>query len=105
MAQLRDAETSELLVEGTAEDLVLIADELGTKEVLFDDVGLHFDPGAVRAVREERLAADRGLSKAKDAKAAAAAKERLRASAETDRERAELAREAEAALTRARAKG
>lgn len=55
MAQLRDAKTSELLLEGTPEQVVLAAEERGRGNVLFDDVGLGFDPDAVLRARAERL--------------------------------------------------
>lgn len=54
MAQLRDAKTSELILEGTPLELALAANELGRDEVLFDDVGDHFDPDAVVAAARER---------------------------------------------------
>jgi hypothetical protein len=57
MAQLRDAQTSELIAEGDALDLVVIADELGFDEVLFDDVGEHFDPAAALEERRGRAPA------------------------------------------------
>lgn len=56
MAQLLDARTSELIAEGTPLEVVLIADELGRDEVLFDGVGLGFDPTAVTKAEKERLA-------------------------------------------------
>ena len=57
MAQLRDAQTSEILAEGSPTEVVLIADQLGRAEVLFDDVGQGFDPDAVLAAHNEQLAA------------------------------------------------
>lgn len=66
MAQLRDAQTSELIAEGTPTELVLLADELGVEEVLFDDVGEHFNPDAVRQAHGDQVA---GLERAaRDAK-------------------------------------
>lgn len=47
MAQLRDARSSALIFEGTPLEVALLAEELGRDEVLFDDVGLAFDPDAV----------------------------------------------------------
>jgi hypothetical protein len=41
--RLRDASTGESVAEGAADDLVLIAAQLGQDEVVFDDVGPHFD--------------------------------------------------------------
>lgn len=54
MAQLRDKLTSALLAEGTPEEMVLLANEIGMDEILFDDVGLRFDPDAVHASMKER---------------------------------------------------
>lgn len=71
MAQLRDAHTSALIAEGTPVELVTIADELGLNagivgidetadelglDVIYDDVGLGFDPDAVRQARDENIA-------------------------------------------------
>lgn len=58
MAQLRDAHTSALILEGTVEDVVAVADELGHDEVLFDGVGENFDPASVtgHAARAAELA-------------------------------------------------
>lgn len=68
MAQLRDAKTSELLAEGSPLEVALAAKQLGKSEVvgideepkaptdvIFDDVGLGFDPAAVIANHEENL--------------------------------------------------
>lgn len=49
MAQLRDAQTSELLAEGTPADLVLLADRLGPDRVIFDGVPVEaIDLDAIR---------------------------------------------------------
>lgn len=69
MAQLRDAKTSALIAEGTPNELVTIADELGLNagvvgigetadglDAIYDDVGLDFNPDAVRQARDERIA-------------------------------------------------
>lgn len=66
MAQLRDAQTSALILEGTPLELALAADELGRDEVLFDDVGPAFDPDAVVEAHKERAASL--TAAAKDAK-------------------------------------
>lgn len=68
MAQLRDARTSSLIAEGTPNELVTIADELGLTagvvgtgetagalDAIYDDVGLAFDPDAIRQARDENL--------------------------------------------------
>lgn len=56
MAQLRDATTSALIAEGDPLELVLIADELGRTDVLFDGVGEAFDPDAVLEGHRKALA-------------------------------------------------
>lgn len=79
MAQLRDAHTSELIAEGTPNELVTIADELGLNagtvgigetadglDAIYDDVGLGFDPDAVRQARDENID---GLKTASSSKA------------------------------------
>lgn len=78
MAQLRDAHTSELIAEGTPNEIVTIADELGLKagvlgpndslqdlglDLLFDDVGLGFNADAVRKGRDENLTGLAGAAK------------------------------------------
>lgn len=77
MAQLRDAHTSELIADGTPAQLVAVADELGVKavvvgpgatlpddaELVYDDVGVHFDPDAVRKSRDENLAGLAAMAK------------------------------------------
>lgn len=81
MAQLRDAQTSELIAEGTPLELVTIAEELGLNtgvvgtgetadgfEALYDGVGLGFDPATVSQARDENLD---GLEAGSDALAAA----------------------------------
>lgn len=95
MAQLRDKKTSELVAEGTPLAVVLLADELGRDEVLFDDVGLDFDPDAVLAAHNEhvdnlKLAAGAAKNKA-DKDAAAAARSAAVAEAEAARELVEEA--------------
>lgn len=55
MAQLRDAQTSELIAEGTPLEVALIAGELGRKDVLFDGVGEAFDADAVIAAHRENV--------------------------------------------------
>lgn len=84
MAQLRDAQTSELIAEGAPLEMVLLADKLGRAEVMFDDVGEAFDPDAVldAARRNEqglkRAASDaRGDERARIAEAHANARAEL----------------------------
>lgn len=69
MAQLRDAQTSALIAEGTALELALVADELGIDaavvgpgealdenlDAIYDDVGAGFDPAAVLEAYAENL--------------------------------------------------
>lgn len=55
MPQLRDALTSELVAEGTPEELVLIAQQFPTGEVIYDGVGAEFNPDAVLKARQESL--------------------------------------------------
>lgn len=61
--QLRDAETSELIAEGTPLEIATLAAELDPADVLFDDAGgvdrkgrSTFDPAAVRAMRADEIA-------------------------------------------------
>lgn len=63
MAQLRDAQTSELIAEGTPEEIAFAAEAFAADEVLFDDVGgvardgrALFDPVAVRKQHTEATA-------------------------------------------------
>lgn len=55
MAQLRDKETSELVFEGTPLECAALADEIGAKEVLFDDVGPNFDPKATLKAHDDNV--------------------------------------------------
>ena len=64
MAQLRDAKTSELLFEGTPYQAVKEADKRGRDTVLFDDVGLAFDPDAVLAFYDENADSLKTLKRA-----------------------------------------
>ena len=81
MAQLRDAQSSQILAEGTPIEMVLLADRIGHDEVLFDDVGPAFDPDAVRRAHQaqadglERAAAE---ASGREAKQLAAAHDELR---------------------------
>lgn len=79
MATLRDAQTSEFLADGTPLEMVALADELGRDEVLFDNVGLGFDPDAVLTAHHDQV---KGLKAAEADKASIAA-----AQAEPDRGR------------------
>jgi hypothetical protein len=56
MAQLRCAQTSELLAEATPLEVATAAADFAPNEVVFDDVGPGFDPVAVREPRAEELA-------------------------------------------------
>jgi hypothetical protein len=55
MAQLRDKTTSQILHEGTPLECVTIARQLGLDKVIFDDVGLAFDPDAVWNTHQQSL--------------------------------------------------
>lgn len=55
MAQLRDAISSQFLAEGTPLEVALLAQEIGFDEVIFDDVGVGFDPQALIAAHAEVL--------------------------------------------------
>lgn len=55
MAQLRDKKTSEFIAEGSPVEMVLLADEVGIDEVLFDGVGLRFNPAEVRQEYQDRI--------------------------------------------------
>lgn len=95
MAQLRDAVTSELLGEGTPEAMVLLAEQLGRDDVLFDGVESEHNPGtfdadAVLQAREERLS---GLQDAIQAETDAGVKERLESTLKADHAVAEEAKE------------
>lgn len=66
--QLRDAQTSELIAEGSPEEIALIAAGLDPGDILFDDVGSVdrdgrslFDPATVAQASEAELA---GLERA-----------------------------------------
>lgn len=104
MAQLRDAQTSELIAEGTPLEVAIVARRIGFDEVLFDDVGENFDPAATLDAYDRELA---GLEQA-----VAAAKGEARAELEEHREERagvadaalELEPDAAAALEAARAR-
>ena len=55
MAQLRDAHTSEIAVEGSAEHVALAAEQFAAGEVIFDDVGEGFDAAVVVAAYRDRV--------------------------------------------------
>lgn len=54
--QLRCAQTSELLAEGTPLEIATLADVFPRDEVVFDGVSPEFDPAAVRKGREDEIA-------------------------------------------------
>lgn len=56
MAQLRCAQTSELLAEGTPLEIATAADGFPKGDVLFDGVGEKFNPAEVRKVRGDEIA-------------------------------------------------
>lgn len=82
MAQLRDAQTSEIIAEGTPVEVALIAETLGVTNVLFDDVGPAFNPATVVQEHKDRV---KGLRDAnlRDAEQEARAAER-NATSKTD---------------------
>lgn len=118
MAQLRDAKTSELIAEGTPLEVALAAGQLGKGavvgvgealaddvEVIFDDVGLGFDPAAVIAAHQENV--DGLAAVSQDAKADAGLREAVTenlAAAEAEADVGDLVDEAGAAMEEARAK-
>jgi hypothetical protein len=51
MAQLRCAQTSEILAEGTPLEIATAAEAFDSADVIFDDVPAGFDPAAVRKFR------------------------------------------------------
>ena len=55
MAQLRDAHTSEIAVEGSAEQVALAAEQFAPGEVTFDDVGEGFDATVVVTAYRDRV--------------------------------------------------
>lgn len=63
MAQLRDAVTSELVAEGTVEELVLIAQHI-EEDVIYDDVGENFNPDEVLKAYLDNLDGLKGSLKA-----------------------------------------
>lgn len=106
VAQLRDRETSALLAEGTPHEMVLLAEELGAAEVLYDGVGLAFDPPALRAAEEARLKglADLVADGSLDATTIEAAKAALAEGTALHARAAAAAATARAAMARARAR-
>jgi hypothetical protein len=55
MAQLRCAQTSELLAEGTPLEIATAADQFTKGDIVFDGVGQAFDPAAVRKTRADEI--------------------------------------------------
>lgn len=63
MAQLRDAQTSEIIAEGTPLEIATVAEAFAAGDVIFDGVGAVdrngkslFDPAAVRQARADEIA-------------------------------------------------
>lgn len=54
MAQLRDAQTSQLICDGSPADIARVAAGFDGRDVLFDDVG-RFDPVAVRRLQDDEI--------------------------------------------------
>lgn len=92
--QVRDAQTSELIAEGTPLEIATLVADMDATEILFDDAGAVdsdgrslFDPSAVRQVRADEIA---GLQAALDAlppKAPPEEREALRATLKDRRDR------------------
>lgn len=67
MPQLRDAQTSVLLAESPdPRDLAVIAESIGFDRVIFDDVGLAFDPEAAVKAAHDRANELTGLAGAEE---------------------------------------
>lgn len=111
MAQLRDIHTSECVFEGTPTECVLLAEKLGRDEVLFDDVGLGFDPDAVLSAYKDSVKSDSALAKSKasdvtsDDRAAAQARVESMRAVESDADKAQDDAEQALAAARARLEG
>lgn len=122
MAQLRDAKTSEIVHEGTPLECVLVAQGIGKAEVaeqrdigddkpiknaelVYDDVGMGFDPQAVLDHHEEKVAGLEGAAaaakKADERKALAKARDDAKAEGKVERKHVDRAKRAvEAARAR-----
>jgi hypothetical protein len=61
MAQLRDAQTSQFIAQGSAHEMVLLANDIGMAEVLFDDVGAAFNPTEVLKAYNDEMATAKDL--------------------------------------------
>src|SRR4051794_2692736 len=61
MAQLRCAQTSELLAEGSPLEIATAAEAFAAGDVIFDGVGEKFDPAAVRKFRADEIAGLRAI--------------------------------------------
>lgn len=66
MALLRDKKTSAPLFEGTPLEVVLAAEKVGRDEILFDDVGVEFNPDAVLAANEEEVTNSQAIAKSSE---------------------------------------
>jgi hypothetical protein len=83
--QLRDAQTSELIAEGTPLEIATLAESMAAEDVLFDDAGpvdkdgrSLFDSAAVRRQAEDDLAGHQATFDALPAKASDEDREALR---------------------------
>lgn len=115
MAQLRDAKTSEIVHEGTPLECVLMAEQIGkavvveqrdagdekpirNAELIYDDVGLNFDPDAVLSAHRENVAGLEGAANdaktASDRKAVTRHLDQAKADAKVDRKHVDRAKRA-----------
>lgn len=69
MAILRDKTTSAPLWEATPLEVVLAAETVGRSEVVFDDVGMEFNPDATLKAYQDELAANKAIVASSKAKA------------------------------------
>jgi hypothetical protein len=102
MAVLRDKVTSAPLFEGSAVEAVLVADQLGRDEVIFDDVGAEFDPDAVITAHDENISTAQATLSSSDADADD--KERAQATVDSAPSVDDVVPAAQDALTEARAR-
>jgi hypothetical protein len=109
MAQLRDAITSALIAEGTPEAMVLLAEELGRADVIFDGVASErapdaFDPDAVLQAHRDNAAGLEAAAEAEsDPDAKASLQEAAQRAAAIETQAAAMAPDAREAMEAARA--
>lgn len=109
MAQLRCAQTSEIIAEGTPLEIATAAESFDPADVVFDDVGVGFDPAAVRKMRAGEIdGLQRSLDELParatrdlDADTLKAARDRLKATIAERRDRIDAGKKKVAAARRA----